>query len=52
MVEQFPVAPGPAMFEVTGQFSMMSDSPTMGQETPGCEPRFQKAGHKPVCEGI
>src|SRR4051812_18024821 len=43
MVEQFPVAPGPAMFEVLGQFSMMSDSPTVGHETPNCDPRFQNA---------
>src|SRR6266536_3874453 len=52
MVEQLPVAPGPGMFEVVGQFSMTSDSPTVGQETPRCEPSIQKAGHSPACEGI
>jgi len=36
------------MFEVVGQFSMMSDSPTVGHETPGCEPSIQKAGHNPA----
>src|SRR6266540_7466491 len=52
MVEQLAYASGPWMFEVAGQFSMMSDSPTVGQETPGCDPSIQNADHKPACDGI
>jgi hypothetical protein len=31
---------------------MMSDSPTVGHETPDCAPSIQNAGHNPACEGI